>query len=379
MMTDPIFADAMTETLSRCRDVSPLARKIVVDRPTPQQFDRRPEDFGLVNLRYNENPFGGPHSRYPAHSPELLVRRYVQALDAIEPADPNRRGIEWGPHNVQLTRGAADALDLVFRAFFEPGQDAIAVMPPNFFVFDEQAAVHQVACHRVPLQGHRYDRIDVEKLLALPVKGIILCDPNNPTGTRLHAGDIEELLRRFDGLVVIDEAYGEFSGGPSHRHLIGEHRNLVILRTFSKALGMAGLRLGAAMAHPEIITALRRVCLPFAFPAPVIRAAMHQLANPRELGRQRDAFMAERDTFAAALRRCPSVLRVFSDAGFLGVEVTNVDTADAALQRAGIAVSCRPMGWPSALRISIGSSIDNARVIRALGGVSPADGAGSPD
>ncbi|GGU93899.1 hypothetical protein GCM10010211_71030 [Streptomyces albospinus] len=257
----------MKETASAKDGASPLARKIVRETPTPREFDRRPEELGLVNLSYDENPFGGPHRQYPPHTPQLPVHRYVQALAAVEPPDPDRPQITWGPRNVLLTRGAVDALDLVFKACFEPGQDAVAVTPPNFSVFDGCAALHGIACHQVPLHGDRYDRLDTERLLALPVKGIILCDPNNPTATRVHTGDIEYLLAHFDGLVVIDEAYAEFSGGPSHRHRIGEHPNLVILRTFSKALGIAVLRLGAAMAAPALITALRRVCPPFNTPA----------------------------------------------------------------------------------------------------------------
>lgn len=191
-------------------DVSAFARKAVLALGPVGPFSPRPESRGLVNLRFNEN-----------------------------------RPTVWDERNLLLTRGAVDALELVLRAFFEPGADAIALTPPTFGFFDRLAALHGVARHRVPLLGPGFQRLDLERLLALPVKGVLLCDPGNPTGTTLHPADVAALLDRFPGLVVIDETYAELAGRPSHRHRVADHPNLVVLRSMSKGFALAGLRLGA--------------------------------------------------------------------------------------------------------------------------------------
>lgn len=337
-----------------------LSREAVRSMTPAFSFPNRSEDRGMVNLRDNENPFGGTQNRYPDNMTLELAARYVAALDVIEGVDSS--GGE--PPPVVLTRGAADALDLVFRALLEPGRDAIAVTPPNFRLFDELAAVHGLGLHRIGLHGEAYDRLDVDALCALPVKGIVLCDPNNPMGTSLHPEDVAQLLARFSGLVLIDEAYVEYTKRRSYRHALRAHPNLVVVRSMSKALGMAGLRLGAVFAQAPLIAAIRKVRLPFALPAPVIEQARAELADPRRLRAQIDTFIAERERFATLLRDCPAIERVYADAGFVTVRA---DTAlGAHLARAGFDTVPSPMGWPGCIRISIGTPEINDRVVAAL-------------
>ncbi|PTL75945.1 aminotransferase class I/II-fold pyridoxal phosphate-dependent enzyme [Vitiosangium sp. GDMCC 1.1324] len=328
-------------------------------------FPTRSEDRGMVNLRDNENPFGGAQNRYPDNMALGLAVRYVDALDVVE----QTRSDSGTPETLILTRGAGDALDLVFRAFFEPGKDAIAITSPTFRLFDELAAVHGLGLHRIALQGDAFDRLDVEALCALPVKGIVLCDPNNPMGTSLHPDDVSRLLSAFKGLVLIDEAYVEYTKRRSYRHVIHSHPNLVVVRSMSKALGMAGLRLGAAFAQAPLIAAMRKVRLPFALPRPVIEQAHAELADAKRLRAQIDAFITERDRFAALLRGCPNIERVYADAGFVTIR------ADAALgahlAHAGFDTVPNPMGWPGYIRISIGTPEINDRVISALTGDVP--------
>ncbi|MEV4896355.1 hypothetical protein AB0K48_44040 [Nonomuraea sp. NPDC055795] len=145
---------------------------------TAGPFGPRPESRGLTNLRSNENPHGGPYRQYPDDGVDVLVRHYLAALDAIEPprSPSGRRGTwTWTGENVLVTRGAVDALDLILRTFFEPGVDRVAVTPPNFAFFDRLAKTHAIATGLVPLGGERYDRLDVERLVAAPVKGVLLC------------------------------------------------------------------------------------------------------------------------------------------------------------------------------------------------------------
>ncbi|MFI7534335.1 aminotransferase class I/II-fold pyridoxal phosphate-dependent enzyme [Streptosporangium sp. NPDC049376] len=336
-------------------------------RPTFPTAPRR-ERHDLVNLRDNENPFGGPHRHYPDNGNDDLVAAYTRALDVVEPVPDGltRPRWRWGPESVLITRGAADGLDLVFRTFFEPASDAVAVTPPSFALFDELATVYRIARLPVPLRGERLDRLDVERLASLPVKGVILCDPGNPTGTCLDRRDVLALLGSFHGLVVIDEAYVECSGRVSYRHLIPEHPNLVVVRSMSKALGLAALRLGAVFAHPDLLTALRKTRLPYALPGPVAARAVAELSRPTRLRERIAAFTGERDRLAAGLAGCPGVGRVFAEAGFVTVEGEHA-LADE-LWRAGFDTLPEPMGWPGHVRVSVGRPMDNTRLLAVLKG-----------
>ncbi|MFJ2031718.1 aminotransferase class I/II-fold pyridoxal phosphate-dependent enzyme [Streptosporangium sp. NPDC087985] len=347
-------------------------REVVRELGPAGPFSPRPESQGLINLRSNENPFGGAYRRYPDDDLDVLVRHYVVALDEVEPPpQPGRHG-EWNGENVLMTRGAVDALDLVLRTFFEPGADTVAVTPPNFVFFDRLAATHGIARCPVPLGGERFDRLDVERLVSLPVRGVLLCDPNNPSSTRLDAGDLDRLLARFVGLVVIDETYVEFDARASHRHRVGEHPNLIVLRSLSKGFGMAGLRLGAILADPGVIAAIREVRPPFAVPGPVIERAVDGLADPSVLRRRIESFVEERGRLVDALSRCPRVLQIFGDAGFVTVEVGDLAGVAADLRRARIDVVINPGGWQRRIRISVGSRHENAQLIAALSGEPPA-------
>ncbi len=335
--------------------------RVVVSAMQPKfSFPTRSEERGMVNLRDNENPFGGPQLRYPNNMTHPLAEQYVRALDFIEQTS----GPTFNPDTVLLTRGASDALDLIFRAFFEPGQDAVAVTPPNFQLFDELATVFKIGMHRVDLSGDDFSRIDVTKLAALPVKGIILCDPNNPVGSSIAADDIFRLLSSFNGLVVIDEAYVEYTRRQSWRHLIESHPNLLVVRSMSKGLGMAGLRLGAVFGREPLIKAMLKVRLPFALPRPVMEEATAELADPVRLRSQIDQFIAERDRFADQLRRYPLIERVFSDAGFITIK-TRADLATL-LAKKGFDAVPNPMGWTGYLRISIGMPEVNDAVMQVL-------------
>lgn len=355
-----------------------LAREVIRSmRPTFPTAPRR-ERHDLVNLRDNENPFGGPHRHYPDNGNDDLVAAYIRALDVVEPMPDGPRW-RWGPESVLITRGAADGLDLVFRTFFEPASDAVALTPPSFALFDELATVYRVARVPVPLRGERLDRLDVGRLASLPVKGVILCDPGNPTGTCLDRRDVLALLDAFDGLVVIDEAYVECSGRVSYRHLIPEHPNLVVVRSMSKALGLAALRLGAVLAHPDLLTALRKTRLPYALPGPVTARAVAELTRPASLRGRIEAFTGERDRLAAGLAGCPGVGRVFAEAGFVTVEGEH--TLADELWRAGFDTLPEPMGWPGHVRVSVGRPVDNSRLVAALKGVparEPATGMRKP-
>ncbi|MFJ9648265.1 pyridoxal phosphate-dependent aminotransferase [Streptomyces sp. NPDC101206] len=328
----------------------------------------RPESLGFVDLRSNENPFAGRYRRYPEHSPDFLAPLYLAALEVLDPPPPRAEG-GGGRHlqaDVAITRGATEALDLLLRALFEPGRDAVAVTWPSFGSFEQFAALHGVTRHRLPLGGVRYDRLDVDRLLSLPVKGIYLCNPNNPTSTCLDPDDLALLLDRFDGIVIVDETYAEFTGRPSLAHRLGSHPGLVSVRSMSKALGMAGLRLGAVLGAPDLVGAVRRVRPPFPVPGPVAEAAAAELADHAQLVSRVASCVAERDRLAKELADCPGVRDVFADAGFVTVRLADQDAVLAELDTSRIAVHAEPEGWRGFLRISVGTPQENALLLSAV-------------
>lgn len=331
----------------------------------PGPSGQRPEASGFINLRFNENPFGGQYLRYPEHSPDFLAPLYLSALEIL---DPTTEGSVRRPSaaDAVITRGATEALDLVLRALFEPGKDAVAVTWPSFGFFERLATLHNVAHHRVALGGARYDRLDIDRLLSLPVKGIFLCDPNNPTSTCLNAGDLDRLLDRFDGLVIIDETYSEFTARPSHRHKLDAHPNLISVRSMSKALGMANLRLGALFGASAVLDEVRKVRMPFPVPSLVAEAATGELTKPAQLASRIASCVAERDRLAKNLMDCPDVLDVFADAGFISVRIADQDSVLPKLHDARIAVAPEPEGWRDHLRISVGPPSENAQLLAAL-------------
>lgn len=320
----------------------------------------------IIRLRDNENPFGGKHNRYPDDTVKKLTTRYIQALDYIDLfLEP--RSKQYFAHctdGLLITRGASDALDLVFRAFFDPGRDSIAVTPPNFKLFNELATVYQITTHEIDLMGDKFNRLDVSKLMNKQTKGIFLCDPNNPMGTNLHTDDIKKLLECFQGLIIIDEAYVEYSTRRSYRFLIQKYPNLLIVRSMSKALGMAALRLGAVFAHPQLINALRKVRLPFALPSIVIETAIAELNDVTSLRHRIDTFNKERDRIADQLKACPCIEKVFADAGFITVKTDN--ETHKIIQRSGFDVMANPMGLEGYLRISLEDSSINNQLVNTL-------------
>ncbi|MGW7188389.1 aminotransferase class I/II-fold pyridoxal phosphate-dependent enzyme [Streptomyces sp. NPDC054838] len=348
-------------------------REVVHSLGLPGPAGPRPESLGFVNLKSNENPNGGRYRHYPEYSPDFLAPLYLSLLDDNDPPPPclaersaRQNDGHAGTADVVITRGATEALDLVLRTLFAPGQDAVAVTWPSFGFFERLAALHGVTCHRVPLGGERHDRLDLDRLLSLPVKGIYLCDPNNPTSTCLDAGDLGRLLDRFDGFVIIDETYAEFTGRPSHRHRVPSRSGLISVRSMSKALGMAELRLGALFAAPDIAEAVRLVRPPFPVPGPVAEAAAAELTDPMGIVSRITSCVAERDRLAKELAECPGVFNVFADAGFVTVQVADQDAVTAEMENSRIAVLSEPEGWHGHLRISVGSRQDNALLLAAL-------------
>jgi histidinol-phosphate aminotransferase len=267
-----------------------------------------------------------------------------------------------------IGNGSDEALDLLLRVFVSPGE-AVAICTPTYGMYDITARANGAAIRNVPLDAD-FD-LDPETVAANAIgsKIIFICSPNNPTGNRFAREKVERLLSEFDGIVVIDEAYIEFSDASSLVALVESHRNLVVLRTLSKAWGLAGARVGYLIADPEIIDCLDRINLPYPLNALSAAAGCEALARPELMQERVAGIVAERERLRQQLAGLG--LRVFpSDANFLLVRVADGSNLYRRLaEDCGIVVRDRS-GVPrlkDCIRISIGRPQENDRLCAAIG------------
>jgi histidinol-phosphate aminotransferase len=303
--------------------------------------------------------------RYPQPQPDALVA----ALASLYGCTPDR---------LLIGRGSDEAIDLLVRAFCAPGRDAVLVTPPVFGMYAVCARLQGARLLEVPLVDGPGDFIvDLAGIAAATRAGggrlVFLCSPGNPAAGQLSANAVMDLARELDGaaLVVVDEAYVEFADAPSLVARVGEVRNLVVLRTLSKAHALAGARIGCAIGDPDVIAALRRCQAPYPVPAPCTAQAVQALA-PNALARTQ-ALVAEtrmqRQWLRRELARLHGVARVYPSQGnFLLVRFDDAEAAFRSLLGAGVVVrDMRAMPQlGDAVRISIGTADENARVLRAL-------------
>lgn len=324
----------------------------------------------LERLHANENPWrfpgdasGAGLNRYPEPHPLELEAR-LAALYGVAPAQ------------LICGRGSDEAIDLLVRGFCTAGRDAVAICPPTFGMYAVAARIQGAAVVEVPLRreaGYALDEPALERALDARVKLVFFCAPNNPTGNAVDAGVIERTARRLAerALVVVDEAYAEFSSAPGFVARLAEFPNLVVLRTLSKAYALAGARCGVALASPEIVELLRRMIPPYAIPQPSIEAVNAALA-PAALAEARARIariLVERDRLAQALASATGVLRVWpSDANFLLVECRDAAAFLAAGRRAGLLLRDFSAGarTPGCVRVTVGTADQNDRLLRSL-------------
>ena len=346
--------------------VTALARPDIVALQVYEHAAWRPQ---LERLHANELPWsptgGDPRSginRYPEPQPRALIER-LAALYGVA-AD-----------SVLVGRGSDEAIDLLCRAFCRAGEDAVLVCPPTFGMYSVSARIQGAQVHTAPLAMERGFALDEAQLLARctrTTKLVFLCSPNNPTGNLLDEQAMLRIARELAGraLVVVDEAYVEFADRPSLARRLGELPNLAVLRTLSKAYGLAGARCGALLADPQVIGLLRKIIPPYAIAKPTLDAVLSRL-TPAALaaGRaQLDTLLAERTRLLQALAQLPRIVRLWpTDSNFILAEF---DDAGAALERAdqaGLLVR-DARGYPGlgrALRITVGTAQQNSRLLEA--------------
>jgi histidinol-phosphate aminotransferase len=337
-------------------------------RLQPYSSARMEASEGRVWLNANELPWPQPGlvalNRYPEPQPAELLA----AMSALYGVEAER---------ILVGRGSDEAIDLLTRAFCAAGASNIIVSPPTFGMYAVAARIQGAAVREVPLRhgaGYAYDTEGVLAQVSTQTRIVYLCNPNNPTGNAFDLSVVEHMAEALRGraLLVVDEAYAEFSDIASAKSLLPRFDNLVVLRTLSKAHGLAGARIGVAIADASIIELLRRIMPPYPLPSSCIQAALAALQpGALQQTRERIALIAsERERLRAALVGVTAVTGVLpSSANFLTVRWRDAEAGYAMLSRAGVIVrSLRKYpGLEDALRISIGSREENDAVLAALG------------
>lgn len=310
-----------------------------------------------IFLDANENPFDNGLNRYP----DPLQRALKARIAAW-------RGVQ--PEQIFLGNGSDEAIDLLVRMFCEPGRDRIIILPPTYGMYEVCADICGVEVAPIPLSADFQP--DVEAILAASdgrSKLLFVCSPNNPTGNVFDTALLRALLRGFPGIVVVDEAYGDFSARPGALSLIDEYENLVVLQTFSKAWGLAGIRLGMAFAQAPLIEWFNKVKPPYNVNQLTQNAAMEALQQPELFHSQLATILAERATLEQALPFLPMVEQVFpSDANFILVKTAEPNDLYRHLVSVGIIVRNRSSVTlcEGCLRITVGTPEENRQLLDAL-------------
>jgi len=311
-----------------------------------------------VFLDANESPFNAPYNRYP----DPLQTELKACLSRL-------KGIR--PECIFLGNGSDEAIDLVFRVFCVPGVDNVAAPEPTYGMYGVCAAVNDVEYRRVLLDvsdfGFRAD--DLLRVCNSRTKAVFLCSPNNPTGNLLDRDEILKTLDRFDGMVVVDEAYGDFTDGPSWLQEIPRHPNLIVLQTFSKAWASAGIRLGIALAVPEVIDYFNKVKYPYNVNALTQRQGLEILRRRFDVDRWVKLTLDERDKVVRAIRQLPFYIRDYpSEANFFLVKMKDAPRIYDYLVREGIIVRNRSRVklCDDCLRITVGLPHENSELLAAL-------------
>lgn len=309
----------------------------------------------------NENNLGSlageGYNRYPdPHQKKLKAR--IAELKGVRPSQ------------IFLGNGSDEAIDLLFRLVCRPGLDSMLHLPPTYGMYEVSAHLNDVKLEAVQLTPEFQIPVpEVLRSVKDTTKMLFVCSPNNPTGNLLHQESIEALLDNFDGLVVVDEAYIDFAESPSWTSRLDEYPNLVVLQTFSKAWGMAGLRLGMAFGSEELIALLDKIKPPYNINEATQQLALKALEQTEQLAYMIEEIVQEREMLLKALPTLDVVEQVFpSDANFLLVRVKNANGLYEHLLRQGIVVRNRSSlpGCEGCLRISIGTVDENQALYQAI-------------
>lgn len=340
------------------KDLKELLRSnILALKPYSSARDEYKGVTAEVFLDANENPYNEPYNRYPDPLQEEL-KKIISPLKRVL------------PECIFLGNGSDEAIDLVFRIFCRPGVDNVVAIDPTYGMYEVCADINDIEYRKVSLDADFQFRAD-DLLAACDdcTKVIFLCSPNNPTGNNLCREEIVRVLKEFQGIVVVDEAYSDFSRQLPFRLELAKYPNLIVLNTFSKALGAAAIRLGMAFASAEIISVFNKVKYPYNVSRLTQEAARELLSNTTKINQRVNMILGARESLMQGFALLPLCKKVYpTDANFFLAEVVDADRVYAYLVKNGIIVRNRShiTLCGNCLRITIGSAEENRRLLSAL-------------
>lgn len=347
----------MSRTTNSFIDVNSLVRKNIL---TMKPYSSARDEFkgeAEIFLDANENPYPSPFNRYPDPL-QWAVKEKLASLKNIN------------PKNIFLGNGSDEAIDLLIRAFCEPGKDSVLITEPTYGMYSVCAEVNAVNVQQVTLTPD-FD-LDLEafpKSFDATTKILFLCSPNNPTGNLLSRDKIHQVLKKFYGIVVIDEAYIDFANSKSFLEELEQYPHLVVLQTFSKAWGLAGLRLGMAFASPYIISILNKIKYPYNVNIQTQELALDALNHAYKKDIWVDEILRQRDQLVKSLKALKIVDRVYpTDSNFILIRIRDASSVYQYLMDKKIVVRDRSKVALcfSCLRITVGTPEENERLITAL-------------
>ncbi len=303
----------------------------------------------------NENPFG-KLNRYPDPYQNDL-KKAIGEFKKI------------GENKIFLGNGSDEIIDLSFRIFCNPGIDKALIFTPTYGMYEVSAAINDISVVRIPLDRQFQININDVKgwLTDKNLKLIIICSPNNPTGNCMNGRDIEKIISGFNGIVLIDEAYIDFTDKPSFIRNIDKYSNLIVMQTFSKAMGLAAVRVGMAFANPAIIGYFNKMKPPYNISTINQKAALRKLKKIDESGKELSKIIKERERLAEKLRKISYTEMVYpSDSNFLLVRVKDADIIYKTLVDNGIVVRNRGSVVKNCLRITVGKRNENNRLLKVF-------------
>lgn len=314
-----------------------------------------------VSLDANENSLGSPLMKWYNRYPDPHQHKLKEAISRVKNV---------APQHIFLGNGSDECIDLLYRCFCIPGRDNIILCPPTYGMYEVSANINDITIRKAQLlPDFQLDLVHIETLIDENTKLIWICSPNNPTGNSIRREDIEMVLNNFNGLVVIDEAYINFSRHKSFIQELADYPNLVVLQTFSKAWGLAGLRLGLAFASEEIMEVMSRVKPPYNISEATQELALQALQNVDQVNDMISEIVSMRQALKEVLEGLPGVEKVYpSDANFLLVKIGEAKKAYQYLLSKSIVVRDRSsvILCDDCLRITIGTEEENTKLVDAL-------------
>ncbi|WP_452602614.1 histidinol-phosphate transaminase [Pontimicrobium sp. MEBiC06410] len=311
----------------------------------------------MIFLDANENPFNNGVNRYPDPQ-HYKVRELLSSIKKIN------------IQHIMLGNGSDEVLDLIFRAFCEPKIDNVITLPPTYGMYEVLANINNIATIKVALDANFQPR--VEAILEAANKNskiLFLCSPNNPTANSFESSKIEKIIKEFNGIVVIDETYIDFTEEESWLGKLKKYPNLIVTQTLSKAYGMAGIRLGICYASKEIITILNTIKPPYNINELTQQRAAKLLLYKEGLNREIGVILEEREKLIQSLKAIPFIEKIYpTDANFILIKVDDANKRYAGLIKHGIVVRNRtkqPL-CENCLRITVGTFSENKKLIYAL-------------